>query len=70
MEGGNVDKESYANDIFVIGEVVYVAGSIDNFFNFDGGNLTSGSTACYWKNGALTILSEDASANDIVVVIK
>jgi len=61
-------RDGFAHAISVVGNDVFIAGSVDVFNDFNGGNSTS--TACYWKNGTLIELSSNASANGIFVVAR
>jgi hypothetical protein len=68
LDGGSSAKDSFANAITDSGGDVYVAGAVDVFYDFQNGTATS--TACYWKNGQRIDLSNNAIANDIVIVLK
>jgi hypothetical protein len=50
------------NQIYLAGENIYAVG----FYNKNDSNST-GHTACYWKNGELFELDDNAQANDIFI---
>jgi hypothetical protein len=68
LDSGNTEKASFANGITVVNGDVYIAGQVNVFYDFQGGNSTS--TACYWKNGVRIDLLDNAGTSGIFVAAK
>jgi hypothetical protein len=70
LQGSTNGKDTFAHDVSIIDDDVFIAGSVNVSFELVGEIMTSTSTACYWRNGTLIELSSNASANDICVIVR